>query len=104
MAYGIPPRTAVGPEEPLPHGQRHGHIAGGDMADVNADRFPRAAAYLASLPNGMDSHPDCTVRMDATAAVMKEFPDLLSAGASPKFRTALENAVKTPSLYAPDCW
>jgi hypothetical protein len=32
------------------------------VVTLDPRRFPRAAAYLASLPQGLESHPDCKIR------------------------------------------
>ncbi len=41
-----------------------------------ADRYPVTARYLDSLPNGLDSYPECLARTDARDNVKREFPEI----------------------------
>jgi hypothetical protein len=50
----------------------------GSLVDRNA--FPRTAAYVAALPNGLDSYPQCRARTDVNRVVLERFPKLLEHG------------------------
>jgi hypothetical protein len=43
--------------------------------------LPRTAAYLAELPEGLDSYPRCRVRTAVTRAIVERFPDALDHSA-----------------------
>ena len=40
---------------------------------LDQQRFPRAAAYLARLPAGIDSYPECQVRVDGRLNLRRDF-------------------------------
>lgn len=50
---------------------------------LDPERFPRAAAYLAQLPAGMDSYPKCQVRVDGRSNLPKDFSDLAATPGLP---------------------
>ncbi len=46
------------------------------MSILDGGRFPRAAGYLALLPNGLESHPTCQVRDVVLEAYVQQFASL----------------------------
>ncbi len=48
------------------------------MNKLDANRFPRAAAYVASLPQGLDSFPECRMNHLVLVHVPTDFPELVT--------------------------
>jgi hypothetical protein len=46
------------------------------MTAIDAAAAPRAAEYLAGLPAGLDSYPDCTVRAELARDVFRRYPQI----------------------------
>ena len=42
--------------------------------DLDARRFPRVAQYLAGLPNGVASHPECTAKGSIVRSILEDKP------------------------------
>ena len=61
-------------------GDRRPHAGPCQMTTLDVGRFPRAAAYLSSLPDGLASHPTCQVRDMVLDAYVGQFSAL---GAEP---------------------
>jgi len=58
---------------------------------LDAKHFPRSARYLASLPKGVDSFPECRVRTDSQIDGFKQYAALFPAEAiGPDVRRHLE--------------
>jgi len=51
---------------------------------IPADKYPVTARYIESLPNGLDSYPECQARTDARDNIKREFPDIGSDSNLPK--------------------
>jgi hypothetical protein len=52
--------------------------------------LPLAAAYLARLPEGLDSYPSCLVRTEVTQLLLEKFPHVLDhPGVAPAFADRL---------------
>jgi hypothetical protein len=52
-------------------------------------RYPRVAAYLSSLPAGMESYPQCRARSSVAENLVRARPPAPSAAAPPPFVAAL---------------
>jgi hypothetical protein len=50
---------------------------------LDPQRFPRAAAYLAQLPHGIGSYPECQVLVDGRLGLAKDFSELAAATGIP---------------------
>ena len=58
------------------------------------DALPLTAAYVAGLPRGLDSYPNCRVRTAVTQLVIEQFPQAFShAGVDAAFAERLRAAV-----------
>jgi hypothetical protein len=53
------------------------------MSKLDPVRFPRAAAYVASLPQGLDSFPECRMNHHVLEHVPTDFPDLAAGQLMP---------------------
>ena len=73
------------------------------MIGLESARYPRASAYLASLPAGMQSFPECTSRTDVVRIILDEFPQLLAEGVSPSLKKTLVDGVRGQDQF-PDAW
>lgn len=51
--------------------------------NLDPSRFPRAAAYLRSLPHGLDSYPECRVKTNVLEHIAGDVPALASAKGLP---------------------
>lgn len=51
---------------------------------IAADKYPVTARYIESLPNGLDSYPECQARTDARENVKREFSDIGSDSGLPQ--------------------
>lgn len=64
------------------------------MALFDPESLPRTAAYLASLPDGLDSYPRCRVRTVVTREITDEFPAVLDhPGVDPEVRALLRRSI-----------
>lgn len=68
---------------------------------LDPQKYPLAAAYQALLPLGLQTHPQCTARSDATRHTLQDHPGLLEH-APAGFRAALEPLLAQDML--PDTW
>jgi hypothetical protein len=50
---------------------------------MNSTLLPRLTAYLAQLPRGFDSFPDCRAKADLFDSAAQEFPQILECGELP---------------------
>lgn len=62
-----------------------------------ADRFPRFAAYVASLPNGLDSFPECRAKASLLHYARKRVPVTFSTDALPE---RIRRHLRTSELVA----
>jgi hypothetical protein len=53
------------------------------MSKLDPSRFPRASAYIASLPRGLDSFPEARMNHLVLVHVPQDFPDLVTGQALP---------------------
>ena len=65
------------------------------VAVLDPKLLPLAAAYLAALPEGLDSYPDCRIRTEVTQLVLDRFPRILehpgvASGFAERVRSSLE--------------
>ncbi len=51
---------------------------------LDSGRFPRAARYLASLPSGLASYPECRAKTDFSHVVLGDYPKLLEEARLPE--------------------
>ncbi len=51
--------------------------------NIDAQKYPSAAAYLGGLPAGFDSFADCAVQAEALQELRKEFPELVKDSSLP---------------------
>lgn len=62
---------------------------------LDSAAFPAASAYLASLPDGLDSFPDCTARPETYEGVHQSFPqDRIPPGLPESIQTFLRGEQK----------
>jgi hypothetical protein len=69
------------------------------MSLLESTRFPRASAYLASLPLGLASHPQCTARTDTARLMLAEFPQLLATGVTAGLVHTLEKTIRGAEVF-----
>jgi len=63
-------------------------------AVLDPDSLPLSAAYVAALPQGLDSYPRCRVRATVTRLTVERFPQLLDhPGIGSAFRERLQGAL-----------
>ncbi|MBI5495947.1 MAG: hypothetical protein HY904_13060 [Deltaproteobacteria bacterium] len=68
---------------------------------LDPERFPRASAYLRSLPDGWNSYPECQARAETGRMAVLDFPQLLERGVEPAIRERIQRAV-TSEEWIPD--
>lgn len=73
------------------------------MANLDAARFPRLAAYLSFLPQGLGSHPDCQAKGAVVRAVLEchSLDDVPEGALPPEIRSMI-NTPPLNSQWVPD--
>ncbi len=62
---------------------------------LDPQQFPRACAYLSRLPAGIDSYPECQVRVDGRHNLVRDFAELAGTTGMPSpVRAFLEGEVR----------
>lgn len=71
------------------------------LGSVSPTRFPRAAAYLAGLPQGLESFPGCRCRAEVNREILRAFPDVLDRDVDHALATQLRGWVSSQE-WMPD--
>lgn len=70
---------------------------------LERSRYPRAAEYLALVPNGFGAYPECRVRADAFDALRQQQPQLAQVPGLPEGLRAFLAGAQSPE-WLPEVW
>ncbi len=69
---------------------------------IDSGRYPRLAEYVASLPQGLASFPDCRAKGSIIRHLLEKHPLSRDAGLPPELMAVIEKPVSS-SAWVPEC-